>query len=458
MSHLGIRRRTLLGLLGISAATLPGRTFARTDPKIPQRFLGLWHANGWRVLPRDHSLYDDPVAAKELDKLFFPAQKRAPSHALGSIKSAWPDAIAPLKRHQAKLAILDGIANPAMAWGEPHPYGAMTFFSGAEPIAGQMSSGGPSIDHHLAMQNRTSLAGLHVGVGQRLPRVRISHAGAAQPNLSQSDPHTVYARVFAPLIESDQDQANAKLAALRRRKKSVLDQNAKELIALSKWISANDKDRLEAHINAIRDAERRLDARPAQHEACKTLPELPNIDPYADADTPALSQVMLDLLTAAFACDLTRTGTMFFGYSTGSFVPQWLGGLDPLHVMSHWPHADPRQSIYTATLGWISQEVASLLDRLDSIVQADGQSLLDHSLLMWGSDVGSGQLHTTEDIPVILAGGANVRLASGRVHTLDQGTPVNRLHLAVATAFGAPVQTFGESRFCKDGPLSQLFK
>lgn len=458
MSHLGIRRRTLLGLLGISAATLSSRAFAKAPPKIPQRFLGLWHANGWRVLPRDHPLYDDPQAAMELDKLFFPAQKRAPSYELASVDSPWPDAIAPLQRHQAKLTILDGIANPAMAWGEPHPYGAMTFFSGAEPLAGQMSSGGPSIDHHLSMQNRSSLAGLHVGVGQRVPRVRISHAGAAQPNLSHSDPRAVYARVFAPLIESDNDQAQAKLAELRRRRKSVLDQNAKELNALSKWLSARDKQRLQAHANAIRDAERRLDATASEHETCKRPSELPKINPYLDADTPAISQVMLDLLTAAFACDLTRTGTMFYGYGTGSFVPTWLGGLDPLHVMSHWPHADPRQSVYTATLGWISEQVATLLDRLDNIIQADGQSLLDHSLLMWGSDVGSGQLHTTQDIPVILAGGANGKISTGRVHSFEQGTPVNRLHLTISAAFGASVQRFGEERFCKDGPLRDLLK
>lgn len=456
MSYLGIRRRTLLGLLGISAATLPGRSFARNKAKIPKRFIGLWHANGWRVLPRDHPLYEDPKAAQELDQLFFPARKRAPSYQLASIKSPWPKAIAPLARHQQKLAILDGITNPAMAWGEPHPYGAMTFFSGAEPIPGQMSSGGPSIDHHLAMQDRRPLSGLHIGVGQRVPRVRISHSGAAQPNLSQSVPQAVYARVFSPLVESGADKA--KLDALRRRNQSILDQNAKELVALSKWLSAKDKQRLDAHASAIRDAERRLDAlASAKADSCER-PKLAKIDPYADEDTPAHSQVMLDLLTAALACDLTRTGTMFYGYSTGSFVPVWLGGLDPLHVMSHWPHADERQAIYSATLGWISEQVASLLDRLDAIAQSDGQSLLDHSLLLWGTDVGSGQLHTTEDIPVIVAGGANGQLDTGKVHSFDQGTPVNRLHLSIAAAFGAKTKVFGEERFCKDGPLDGLFK
>lgn len=455
MSYLGLRRRTLLGLLGISAATLPGRAFSRLAPQVPQRFLGLWHANGWRVLPRDHPLYEDPTAAKELDQLFFPARKRAPSYKLAEVSTPWPDAIAPLQRHQEKLAILDGIANPAMAWGEPHPYGAMTFFSGAEPIAGQLSSGGPSIDHHIATQNRRSLAGVHVGVGQRVPRVRISHAGAAQPNLSHSDPKAIYARVFSPLAETETEKAA--LSSLVHRKKSVLDQNAKELLSLSKWLSSSDKQRLDAHANAIRDAERRLEALASSSQSCD-IPTLPKLNPYTDQDTPAHSQFMLELITAAFACDLTRTGTMFYGYSTGSFVPVWLGGLDPLHVMSHWPHADQRQSIYSATLAWISEQVATLLDRLDKIEQADGQSLLDHSLLVWGTDVGSGQLHTTEDVPVILAGKAGGELRTGMVHSLDQATPVNRLHLSIAAAFGAKTQQFGEARFCKDGPLTQVFK
>lgn len=464
MARFNASRRRLLKALGLASAAatpvfFPGLVRANSNGPIPKRFLGLLHANGWRVAPRDSVLYKTAEFEAVRDSFFFPKRQRSANYAISAQDSPWPLAIDPLRRHAKHLTILDGLSNHANGGANSHSCGGYTFFSGKTPVHNFNRPGGQTIDQHIALLDTRPLSGLNVGVGERTAAAQISATGAAQPNWSLTDPVVAFERVFATLAQGENAaQKQAELQKLRVSQKSVLDQSAKELAAIAKWMTGADRERLDIHTSSIRSLEKRLLADPRSHHACTLLAEPQGLDPRNDANTPELSDFFLDLIATAFACDITRVGSMFYGFSTGSYVATWLGHTDHLHAMSHWGLRDERQAQYTQALGWISEQVAGLLDRLENIKESDGKSLLHHSLLCWGTDNSSGQLHTVRDLPVILAGHAAGSLAGGKVQSFELDTPVNRLLMAIAGQFGPPVSSFGDPKWCGQGALTGVFE
>jgi hypothetical protein len=101
--------------------------------------------------------------------------------------------------------------------------------------------------------------------------------------------------------------------------------------------------------------------------------------------------------------------------------------------------------------------MASLIDGLRAIPEADGMSLLHHSLLLWNTDNSSGEAHRVDDVPFVMAGQAGGKLETGRVLSYQHGTKHNRLLVAIAQAFGEDIETFGEPEYCEGGALDRIF-
>ena len=459
MSRLTIRRRTLLKQLGLAAAAATpvfraGIRSAKADQPVPQRFIGMFHANGWRVAPRDHYAYEPDARPRQRadDDLFFPGRRRDASYALDESLGPWPLATEPLQPFADSLVFVDGLYNAANRGANGHTGGGLTFLTGTEPIQGFDHAGGISLDRFLAKDNLTRFPSVNLGIGDRTVTAKLSNNGPGQPNRPDRDPVAAYARIFADFAAGGAEE----LMQIRARRGSLLDHAASELLTMQPLISRSDRPRLDAHLEAIRSMERRLDSPIVAGPGCAPL-EVGRHDLDDDMAVPELSEALLDLLAAAFACDLTRMGTMFYGYSTGSYLPVWLGIYENLHAMSHWQADDPRQAEYTEALRWISEQVARLLERLRQIPTADGENLLHHSLMMWGTDNGIGTFHTVKDIPFILAGNAGGALQGGRVVSYPLETTHNGLLLSIAHAFGhRDLEHFGNP-LLSDGPLPGLF-
>lgn len=459
MSRLTLSRRQLLISLGLAAAAstpvfrrgLVSSAMAM-DP-IPQRFLGIYHPAGWQIVPRTHWFYEKH---KEVcDARFFPGKRRGEDYTLSSITDAWPEETAPLKQVQEHLVFIDGLHNYANRGANNHMAGVHTMLTGSDPINSFQACGGQSLDYFLASHNQTQFSGINLSVSVSAD---VSNSGAAQRISSEFDPHKAYEKYFVALIQDGDTEARLeKLRKRRLMRGSVLDHLSGELNAVKPWVPRHDRPRLEAHQEAIREMERRLDALPKAGGMC-VVPSAPTVDPKNNETIPLVVDAMFDLLVAAFACHIAHTGTFAFGRGTLAFTPTFLNINEHYHALSHyWLLDDAKQKDYLSLLSWTSSKVAQLIRKLDAIPEADGKSLLHHALMVWSTDNSTGWAHRVDDVPFILAGQASGALQTGRVVSYPHGTKHNRLLLSIANAFGHNIQSFGPAQYSAGGPLDRLF-
>ncbi len=458
MSRLTVSRRRMLALLGLGAAAATpvfrsGRLHASDRTLDRPRFVSVYHPNGWRASPRDLN-----PELRFADDLFFPGGQRGTDYDLVDYPGHWPEVLEPLKALRQQLLILEGLRYAELRRADSHVRGTSLFLTGARPPddATVDASAGPSLDHHLGARSDTpfktlNLAAMFAPADQGV----LSHRGANLPNRPDSDPWEVFTRLFADLVQGGQsDQAVIELARLRARRASILDHNARELTAVRPWVPQVDRERLDAHLDAIRTVEKGFLTPGTQPSYCG-IPDVGAPFPLEHDNLPRVVKLHLDTIVAALACNLTTVATLMFGFETTSFVPVFLGADTDVHVMSHWFPGDARQPVYTKTLRWIAQQVAYLVNRLDAIPEADGKSLLQHSLVLWGSENSDGASHTVNDVPFILAGGAGGNVTPGRFVSYPKSRYHNDLLISLSRALGRPAQTFGEPELCT-GPLDRL--
>jgi hypothetical protein len=386
----------------------------------------------------------------------------------GTIPSAfWPDEVgadfklkeilAPLQPFRERMLVLRGVCNKVKGDGDNHMRGMSCLLTGAELLPGNIQGGshtpagwasGISIDQELKNflqsrdDTRTRFGSIEFGVGvtdRADPWTRMSYAGSNQPVAPVSDPYQMYEKLYGSL----KDQASLR---------SVLDDVRGDLAKVRKLVSKEDRLLLEQHEALVRQMERELaDTRQA---ALRAGP--PSLEPgVADQNdnVPRLSRMQIELLVNSFVNDMARVATLQYTKSVGQARMNWLGITDNHHSLSHEPDGDQaaREKLIKINT-WFSSELRYLLERLDSTPEpGGGGSLLDHTLVVWTNELGQGNSHTLDNIPfVLLGGGAGFQM--GRSLKLDK-VAHNRLHLAIAHAFGHRLSTFGQAALCEGGPL-----
>lgn len=387
--------------------------------------------------------------------------------------------LAPLQRHRESLVVLDGIqlASASAGAGGPHQRGMATlltgqiirdpkdgrdggereFFVGGDGRAAGWGDG-ISIDQFLARQldPPTAFPSLELGVGvlpaDAIPRGRISYRGPAQPVPPRTSPADVHRALFAD-VGMDRDD----MVRLANRRQSVLDRVHRDFSALRGRVSRADWVKLEQHMTALEGIERQVARAPGSDMEC-TAPEapLPFDEPTAEGNFLDVSRQQMDLLAMAFACDQTRIATLQYSSAKNNMRLPALGFPDDIHALSHAGDSDAeRQRRWDAVNSWYAEELAYLLDRLASIPEGSG-TLLDHTLVVWMSEITRGNLHSFDDMPFVLAGGANGHLETGR-HLEMGGRSHTDLLIAIINMMGVESATFGHRDFVT-GPMPGIFR
>lgn len=355
--------------------------------------------------------------------------------------------LAPLAPFQPKLNVL-GHVDLTSAFdgpGDGHQKGIGHLWTGVDLQPGTLFTtvdwaGGPSVDQRVAdaIGQGTRLRSLELGV--QVPRARVYdrmvYRAAGQPLPPVLDP-----RVTFDVLFGDGDPL---LAAQRRaRRKSVLDAVLGEYGALASTLGAGDRRRLDAHATAVREVERRLDALGQPGPACArpAAPTPPSLT--ANGSYPELSRLQLELLALALVCDVTRVASLQWSSASSAVVFDWLGHTVDHHELSHRADDDVDAADALAAIHrWYAEQLAFLLSRLDAAQEAGG-SVLDHSLVLWGNELGRGNVHGHVSVPFVTAGAAGGAVRTGQ--SLDaQHAPHNQLLLATLRAFGVADATFGE--------------
>jgi hypothetical protein len=274
----------------------------------------------------------------------------------------------------------------------------------------------------------------------------MSWQSESQPATPEANPRLVFERLFGAGRGVERSQS---LAARREGRRSILDFVAEEARGLRGRLDAADRRKLDEYLTGIREIESqiaRFDRMPVPNVADLELP---------DGPPPSYGEhmrLMADMLVLAFQTDSTRIATLMFAHDGSDRTFPEIGVGDGHHSISH--HQDDAEKLEKIARidRFYTEQFAYLLRRLHEARGADGRSLLDHSMIVYASGLSDGNRHRHDDLPVILAGAAGGRLATGRHLQLPNEQPMSNLFLTILDLMGAPVDRFGDST----GPLDAV--
>ena len=178
---------------------------------------------------------------------------------------------------------------------------------------------------------------------------------------------------------------------------------------------------------------------------------------------------MMDMITLAFWADATRVSTFMLDHGQSNRYFNFIDGVQGTwHALSHWKDAsgntedddgitswsspDEKRYQYNAVTRWHHEQVAYFLGRLKSIREADGSTLLDNSMIVYGSSLADGHEHGAKNLPVVVAGKARGAFKTGRQVKFRRDTSMSNLHLLMLQQMDDSVDRFGES----DTPMTEL--
>ena len=281
------------------------------------------------------------------------------------------------------------------------------------------------------------------------------YACVYQNNLSWSSPTTplpaeAHPRIVFENLFGEEGGTADRRAALKKRA-SLLDSLTDELKRLNKSLGPADRKRLDQYVEAVRDVERRIQ----QAEALAGENPLPDLDrpvgvPASYADH---ARLMFDLQLLALQGDITRVITFQLARETSNRTYPEIGVSEPHHPLTHHG-GDPDKIAKVAKINQFHVSLfAEYLQKLKATPEAGG-TLLDHSLILYGSGMGNPNVHDHVNLPIIVAGGAAGNMRGGRHLRYSEPTPLANLHLTLLDKVGVRLDSFADS----SGKVDELFR
>jgi len=332
-----------------------------------------------------------------------------------------------------------------------HVGGSSMFLTGVEPYKSLSDVRcGTSIDQILArsamgrdaplgslqvcIENAAELAGQSAGGYSSAYTNTVSWASPTTPIPMEHRPRNVFERLFG-----DGGTDSAERQSRIQRQKSVLDYVKDDISRVKRQLGVADNIKLSEFADAIRDVEFRVQK--AEQNLDLELPEM-----QRPVGLPKLADhhgLMYDLLHMAFQTDTTRVFTFMQGREYSELVYTHLGHVDPYHPMTHH-RGDPKKVRQAGEIDvYHAQRFGEFLQKLKSTKDADGSSILDNSVIMYGAGMGNGDVHLNWNVPIALLGSGGGALKGGRHIEYTEGTPLANLHVALLNKFGIPTEHFG---------------
>ncbi|RKU25248.1 hypothetical protein C6497_16240 [Candidatus Poribacteria bacterium] len=360
----------------------------------------------------------------------------------------------PLVNIKDKTLVLSGLtADKARANGDgggDHARAMAAFLTGAQPrkTSGTDIHAGISVDQAAATQigNQTRIPSLELGIdkGYRAGNCDSGYScvysstmawkSATQPLPKEVNPKLAFERLFSV-------EPNAERTQLHAERKSILDfvrQDSKDLI---QKVSGNDARKLDEYFSSIRDIEQRI-------ESAEKFPPIENVEFTAPDDIPADFQehvrLMMDLIVLAFQTDVTRIATFVVANEGSNKTYPAVNVTEGHHNLSHHGGDEDKIAKILRINIFHTEQLAYFLEKLDAIPEGEG-TLLDNSMIVYGSGNADGNRHSHHDLPIIVAGNGCGTLKSGRHIKYPKETPLNNLWLSLLNRMDVNMQRLGDS-------------
>jgi hypothetical protein len=364
-----------------------------------------------------------------------------------------------LEPFRERLLVLSGLAQiNGRALGDgagDHARAGATWLTGVHPAKteGAGIHAGVSVDQVAAKElgKNTQFASLEIGLDS--PTLAggcdsgyscaysntISWRGPTTPLPMEINPRAVFERLFG---EGDSTDPKARMATLKDQG-SLLDYITGDIDRLETNLGSRDRGKLTEYLDSIRDVERRIQMAEAQNDTMKVpLMERPAGVPAEFEDH---AKLMMDLQVIAFQADLTRVITFMMGREGSDRSYRNIGISDGHHPLTHHQNDPEKIEKVTQIDTYHVKMLAYYLDKLQSTKDGEG-SLLDHSLVLYGSSICDGNAHTHHDLPLVLVGGAAGQVKGGRHIRFPKETPMNNLLLTILDKAKVPVpEKLGDS-------------
>jgi hypothetical protein len=380
----------------------------------------------------------------------------------GALKTL-PSILEPLAPVKDQLLVLSGLTcDKARAHGDgpgDHARAMSAFLTGSQPrkTAGADIRAGMSFDQFLAqgIGEATRFPSLELGCegGRGVGNCDSGYSCAYSSTVSwrtestpipkEINPAFVFDRLFGSGKSDDSTAARSKR---REYRQSVLDLVRDDARHLEGALGAADNRKLDEYLTAVRELEVRIAKARQTADQPRVKPDYPHPPAGVPKDYAEHVRLMGDLLALAFQTDSTRVATLVYANEGSTRPYPFLGVPEGHHDLSHHQR-DPKKLEKIRQINRFHMaSFAEMLTKLKGIKEGDG-TLLDRSLIVYGSGNSDGNKHNHDDLPILLAGGGGGTVQGGRhiVYPRDRDTPLCNLFLSLAERFGIESRRFGDS-------------
>lgn len=363
------------------------------------------------------------------------------------------ETLRPLDSLKQKLTMVSGLAlDNGRSYKDgagDHARSGATFLTAARPVKTSTNIKlGVSVDQLAAQQigSATRLPSIELGIADSRSAgscdsgyscaysSNVSWRTADQPAAKETVPRLAFERLFG-------DQDNAATRERNFFRKSILDVVAEDARRLNDKLGKTDRRKIDEYFAGVRDLETRIER--SEHERRQGLPklELPLGKPSQFVEH---AELMCDIMVAAFQSDSTRIATFMLDTAGGNRNYSEIGVNDGHHQLSHHREHEEKVAKLEKIDRFLAERLTYFLGKLDSVNETDG-TLLDNSMILYGSGLSDGNRHRHEDLPILLAGSAGGQMKPGRHIQLKDEVPMANLFMSMLDFMGASVESIGDS-------------
>jgi len=363
----------------------------------------------------------------------------------------------PLEEYRRYMNIISGLANTPVGpekgedagGAQNHERAAAAFLTAAHPVAGDRAFVGKSFDQVVAdaLGQDTPLPSVELAIepsNNTCGDVNFTCSYRASiswktPSLAlpmENNPQMVFERLFGDGTTDEERKER------RRQSASLLDSIREDVASLNLKLPNADRSRLDDYLQEVREIERRValvDAKLSDNSL-----EVPDAPSGIPTEFERHINLMFDLQVLAYKSDITRISTLMMA-GEGSNVRFPRSGVNEgFHNASHHSNEEKNKDQFAVLNNYHITVLKNFFDKLAATPDGDG-SLLDHSLVLYGSSMSDANEHNFDPLPILLVGGANGLIEGGRHLMYEPHTPLANLYVGLLDKFGIRQDSFGNS-------------
>jgi hypothetical protein len=358
-----------------------------------------------------------------------------------------PQILKPLEPYRSSLTVVSGLRNKAGESPAPHAIIAGTWLSCVAPPVSQAPNGGISADQ---------IAASHIGQNTPLPSLELAGeggGGACDPSFGCSYSGTISFRTpTQPLpMENNPRKAFYKLFgqgdtaeerhAIVSETQSLLDFVSGSASDLQRELGARDRAMMSDYLDSVREVERRVQKMQSGESSAMNLPNAPA---GVSEDFGKQLDAMFELMLLAYQGNVTRVTSFMIAKEVSMRTYNQIGVSDAFHPLSHHQNDPAKLDRLAKIQTYHTEAFARFLKRMQSTPDGDG-SLLDHSILLYGSNMSNSDLHNNDPLPAAILGRGYGKIKGGQHLHYPQNTPFANLLVTILDRAGVPVQSVGNS-------------